>query len=848
VSLVVGSESLARQWEAYLAARQPADGAVWASPPLIGLERWAAELWNEAGADASAPNLHASALTSRQSGCLWREVVRASQAGSALISPNGAARLAERAFGRLRHWRIDPATLEADATQTELHAFLLWCSEYQARLEARHWIDRAGIVPALCAQAPAFAVRPVTLLDRPDLTPAQDALLTRLRRDGWTVEETEAPSQSPEARAIVCDDPNAEIDAAMAWARTHLERDTNARLAVVVPDLADRAGGVKNAFEEAFGVPAELEHVWLERADPPTIEPAIGAAVSALELLTPTATFVELGRWLRSPFFGTEDVAARARCAELEARLRPDLRARIRFLDAFGTAGLAAELREACPDRAHGLERAVRGLDGARTPTDWVNTWQRALLELDWLAAPMGAPAATRDTWEGALAAVSELTPIVGSVPHERALEELRGALSERSAQAHIPLTGVCVLESVDSVGPGYDGVWVTGCTDRRWPEPVSMNPLLPLKLQVVHAMPGATPALTLAAARRSFDRLMGLSPEIVFSWPREIADQAASPSSLLRGLKTENGPESARPAVARISIEEAEDPAPALESPVIDGGVHTLALQAACPIRAFCQTRLGTRPLERIEPGLSTRLQGKIVHRAIELLMQTLGEAGRFDALALEEAVPRQVYRALAESFGPAQARLQMLFRMEQARVERLVKAFIEREAEREPFVVRGVEIPVEIPIQSWSVSGRIDRLDGLPGQRLAILDYKTRPGFKAADWLHPRLLDCQLPLYAVGLGARVAALVVVELDEERIEYRGFGEGISSRVRPLPAGRSWAEQIALWRERAGALLAEFAAGDVRVFAQDSSLAQGPYAPLTRVYELLGEAEAWSEP
>jgi hypothetical protein len=229
-----------------------------------------------------------------------------------------------------------------------------------------------------------------------------------------------------------------------------------------------------------------------------------------------------------------------------------------------------------------------------------------------------------------------------------------------------------------------------------------------------------------------------------------------------------------------------------------------------------------------------------------LSLLIDSARAGGRFDAGELRTRVPAVVQRALAETFGAAREALATLFSLEQGRVERLLDAFLTRESGRLPFVPRAVESPIEIAIGQWSLSGRIDRVDALADDRIAVLDYKTAPGFQPSQWFQPRLVDTQLPLYAVALaagGARLGALVVIELDADTIDYKGVGEGIVSRFRRLPDGRGWDDQVDEWRAALLTLLAEYARGDVRVFARDPRLAQGAYAPLTRIYEQLGDAE-----
>ena len=79
-----------------------------------------------------------------------------------------------------------------------------------------------------------------------------------------------------------------------------------------------------------------------------------------------------------------------------------------------------------------------------------------------------------------------------------------------------------------------------------------------------------------------------------------------------------------------------------------------------------------------------------------------------------------------------------------------------------------------------------------------------------------------------------------VSQLSNERVEYKGTRHASAdfpARHRKAPEDRSWQEQIDHWESQIGELLFEFQRGDVRVFLRNTQLAEGAYAPLTRIYE-----------
>lgn len=865
-SLIVRDGLAVRQWEIYLTAvGRDRSTDVWLSPSLVAVDRWLIELWREtrrpdrrggvpSRADPSPGGV--GLLTAHQSRALWSEVVRDSSLGRKLISPSGAAAPAQRAHHLLGHWRVPATALTADPSQPGLEAFLTWSRQYRERLRDAGWTDRIGILDRLLAAPAGSSPRAARLLDLPDPTPAQSGVVERLRASGWTISGEPPVRARARARAVELGDPDEELDAAVSWAAGQLQRKPTTRVALVVPGLDDHRGTLDALLDDALaeiGAGGQRAGSWVHGSGALAAIPAIGAALTALELLSAQGTFIELSRWLRSPFFEFESSDEASRSALLETQLRGALGAQLGFRNAYDT-DLADTLRKAVPHRAHRLEQALRTADGqARpaTPTGWIDTWQRALTQLGWTGSQALEPPDVVDGWEAGLAELAQLTPIVGAVSGQRALHELRAIVARRRLPERIPAVGVSVLEHIDDVGPGYDAIWVTGFTERRWPEPVTLNPLLPRQLQLEQRMPGSSPELSLRAARRSVARLLAGASEVVFSWPKRIGEEPAERSTLLGGIDATSAEQIAsetrsngRSGPASATLEPAADPVPPFTAAVIGGGARTLDLQAACPLRAFCETRLGARELEPIARGVPPNVQGMIVHKALELLLQpTLGRAD-FDVEPLVRAVPGAVARALREAFGAAREPLDVLLGMEQARVERLLVEFLARESQRPPFTPWDVERRIQIEVDVWSLAARIDRVDRLSDGSVAIIDYKTGSNLEVADWFRARPLDCQLPLYALTVGSAVSALIVVDLRDEAVEYRGVGPAnLGTRLRRLPEGRTWEQQLGRWREQIATLLGEYAAGDARIFAANPTLAAGAYAPLTRVYEVLGDAE-----
>ena len=77
-----------------------------------------------------------------------------------------------------------------------------------------------------------------------------------------------------------------------------------------------------------------------------------------------------------------------------------------------------------------------------------------------------------------------------------------------------------------------------------------------------------------------------------------------------------------------------ADDRGPALagSSP---GGSALFKDMAACPFRAFAKHRLGAKPLEDPDFGVSYRDRGTTVHKALEVIWRELGSHARLMELS---------------------------------------------------------------------------------------------------------------------------------------------------------------------------------------------------------------------
>ena len=861
----------ARQFEAHLAQLQLAEGrTAWTDPAVLSYRAWTRALWIQ---HRSHDERHL--LTAGQVQALWRRIIEQSPISNRLIGSQNAVRWAIDAAQRLRDWQVDVEKLRPGGEDQEFASFLEWTNDYRSLLKGSGWIDPGEAEVILRDSTESLAIETQRTTIWSDFTPApgQQRFGERLKRDGYKFDSWQLEEVNARCHRLGLANLTDELRAAGHWAARKLSADPNRRLAIVVPNLTRRQTEISRILDDALG-PGDRAYLGYNTAPgffgidgEPTDEfPTIGAALTALELLSPRGRFNTFSRWLRSPFFATESAEMDAR-SRLEAGLRLEMDAQLPFLEAFRSGGLAGLLETAAPLLSQVLAEGVRLIEATprrTTPTAWVNVWRRLLRKLGWQEGT-SIPAAL-NAWEAALNELTQLTPMVGEISLVEALEELQRILRQPRRSGPMPLKGTFLLNRAEDVGPGYDGIWVTGLTDAHWPASPRPNPVLPLKLQIAHGMPFTTSTESLEHSQKTLDRLIKRSPEVVLSWPAQLHDYSAQPSPLIlpypetseTKLLGSVAPREARRLFGSKSRHTVADPVPPMTGKRLRGGARTLDLQSTCPLKAFLESRLAAKPLETVRRGVNARQRGIAAHRAMELLfgeLPTRGELEQWKPAEKLERVERSVTQALGEVFGDARGPLRIEFELEAQRLNAVLTNFLTMDLKRPDFVVREVEERRAVPLGKLELSCRLDRIDVMSTsespEKLVIIDYKTGKRGTPTDWLRERPRDVQLPLYTLAVEDPVSAAVIALLRPEGVQYKGLSQDkgtFPGRATTLPEGRTWETQLEIWREQLESLAREFAAGDSRVFKSEPEPAEGLFAPVTRIYEQTALATGSLEP
>ncbi len=777
---------------------------------------------------------------------LWERIVRDDPGLSPMLSPAGVARAAAQSWRRLHDFLLPFAVLDDDQS-AETAAFARWCREYRRLLEERDWIDAALAQLRVHALAATPGLEMVGF-DR--LTPLQENLLQKWSAAGLEVRLAKAPHAAGRCWRTQCLDPAAEIDAAARWAAERLDGE---RERIVVPDLAQRRDEVRRIIDRVVapatglsGGPApESQAFELAAARPLAEQPIVAAALDLLDAFVHPPDLPALSRLLRNPF-----VAG----AQQEGAARARLDARLRRYESPGL-GLAA-CEQMAAERGCPLLAAERGCpllaDTLAAVRDVMSSWfekdvpSNCSKSISLLLSASGWPGSSADStehqaeqrWRTLVAELGACDEFTGRITRTEAvglLREMAGRVLFEPQELRAPLL---VIDPETCAGMRFDALWVCGLDAARWPLPTAPDPFLPRLAQRSQRAPRASAEIAAQDARATLERLLASAPEVMLSVAEMDDDAPLLPSPLLDGIAIEPAPArwpEARLAEALYAARPELDSLADASLPPISadeaqrGGARLLELQAACPFRAQAEMRLGARALEEPGVGVDAAERGDLIHQALAVLWQELGDQHALNALdpsGVVAAVRRAVATALAVARRSADDLMRHLLDLEADWLEARVLEMVEVDRARAPFVVEAVEAPRKAHLGALTLDMRLDRVDRLADGSLAVIDYKTGANAEIRAWLDERPKLPQMPAYVQALGPEhVGAVAFARVRSGDTGY----VGVARTAEPFPGLRvpgargwprdydTWPQLLAAWQRRLEALAAEYAAGDARL-------------------------------
>ena len=857
--MLTANQRAARTLHSAYARRMRAEGrTVWHPPAILTWESWTETLWQQLMLRGVETRV---LLNPMQERLLWKDILAQDAESRTLRSPESLATLAAEAWTLLARYGaldanggMDRLRAQFQAGSTDVRVFARWAQLFERHCRKNSFLPSAQLDAALTThimkRALPLVEKEIVLVGFDRLTSTQTSLCNALRDAGIAVSLLTSPVEAPAIHIVEAADPEAEIRAAARTIRQALTTNPEARIAVILPDVAS----VRSQIERIFLSELAPE---LQAAGETARRPFEFSLGITLHRIAMTRTALSLLRWtinplpleeisalLRSPYLaGAQserferavwDAQQLRRTKLLEPeipltwllrqpQLPPMLRTQLAALQKLATE-MTAPTRQKKPLASYGawMEHAAALLSAAGWPDGAERTLDSTEFQL-------------HERWQKMLDEIATLDFAGERVEFSAALNVIERAAASTLFAARSHNAPVQIMGTLESAGSAFDFIWFLGATDMAWPSPASTHPFIPWAVQRDLGMPGTDSARSLADATAITQRIAASAPESTFSFAHRGSEGEQRPSNCLRALAGAAWlrDDAIVPASASaIALEDAPDDTtlPALPDTVVRGGATILEVQAACPFRAFAEKRLFSTSLDTTEAGLDAAARGSLIHQVMATFWNTVKTQHALAAMSPAERAA-QLTTAIDAAFAPLRPESEWdrrYLRVQREWLARLLPQWLDVELARPAFEVLATErdLPAQ-RIGPLSINVRVDRIDtirvepdGAPNE--IILDYKTGKVSRSA-WFDDRLEQAQLPLYAVLTPERLTGVAFARLRTGDMSM----EGISAlpdqikKTRRKKDGQPYANsevrdlaaEIATWHEKLTAIAEEFAAG-----------------------------------
>lgn len=875
-TVCAATQRLARVLNEAWTARMRAEGReVWRTPDILPFTAWQQRLVRSHAARRAAAGKPLPRLLEEQQELLtWEQAALAAGVLDGVLQPQQIASAMMDAFALARAWDIPLRSGDTTAAG-DAGAFLAVLAKAEERWRLLgcapgadlpwHGVDGMRSAGDLLPKEIVFVGFDLTA------DAAFDATVRALELQGVRVRMHAPDHPAPTARFLRYPCFEDELHAAALRCRGWIEAGEK-DIGVVIPHLDSVRVNVERVFADVLQPgssrrPEESHRNLFELSLGPRAveEPLIAAAFLLLELGRPALPLEQWTRILHSPFVRGASAWGESR-ALIDAGLR---RMGMRRADARDVLH-AASLVDGCEGDPFLTALEQRTDDGARRPAaEWAELFLSMLGSCGWPGDRRlsSREFQARSRFDELLEEFSGIDAVSAPLSFTEALGRFRLLASSRVFQVKSTSAPVQIMGVRETAGLRFSRCIVLGMNDDLWPPLPRPAAFIPLSRQRKAGVPAASPERFLAQVRRQTELLFLTAPDVLFTCSAADGDRELLPSPLLSDLQIEEAGSVRADVFSLIGGSEREslaqqrdDLAPRVgENEHVRGGTAVLTLQSACPFRAFADLRLhATRP-DPVEHGVRMLDRGTLIHKVMEQLWRDI--VSQHGLMEMPDAAVRKLVDDSIDAAVEQQRAMQgrriaeHLIEAERECLRMIVLEWLEVEKQRAPFVVEEHEKRAEAVVAGLPLQVRADRIDRLDDGSTVLIDYKS--GKKsAADWLSPRPVEPQIPLYVETMGSelRAAGFAMLRRGECRLaglredaldapEFQAASEYLEEHD---PEIRNWEQLRARWIAVLHDLAAAFMSGVATVDPRDGedTCRYCPQSTLCRIHGSSGEEES----
>jgi len=688
-------------------------------------------------------------LSREQERAIWAGVV--SRDGSDhLRAPEMIAQLLQHAWQLKNVWQVSNSD-EASKCPADVDAFLRWSDDFSQALKQIGAIDRATFFSKHMTKDPDFIAQGFR---RPSPT-----LRSWLNQDKFLCTATDRLDTSNFVPHVY-DSFEDELHEAMFWAKSVWERDRDSRVVVGVDSLSSHVDEVHRCGADVFGQiwgGPEMPYFSKHR-DVLGDYPGIQIALLVLDI-RPRCKWDTVSELIRHPLLKGFDEESHQRSV-FDARLRDENRYELDLL-------LIINRLEQSGDCLYLLE-FFRSVQAALLTSSRVNSLSYWISHFNKILRSVGViglrdKTSSRNSlevhWSRVCDQVMSLDAVMEFVTRGEALSILKRHVEQATVFAGEKSTGIFIIPADDVFIVDPTHLWVANASSKAFVSERAGTPFLPLNSQRRVGIPGLNPESDKMYVESIISILTTLGRERHVSYSKFKGDERVSFSPFfprLAGVESEKiqkfiAPGWDQPAAKLQEYSDFIGPALDSTQPLV-GGVAVFYDQAVCPFKAFAVHRLRATPVAEPIRGINYREKGVIVHQVMNAFWRGLKISSALQKFSSEEKLEyvKQVVQGELKKDYFATSIETELFKIEIDRLTELIQAWTDFELTLEPFRVISQEEKVSVNIFGVPVKIKPDRIDQLESGDIRIVDYKTG-ACSRSDWIGPRLLAPQLPMYAI-------------------------------------------------------------------------------------------------
>lgn len=751
-------------------------------------------------------------INAEQEKLLWQEVILNSQISKNLLLQKNCAQDVMQAYALCEAWQINTNNIESShySISIDQTCFLEWKEIFENLCTKKNLLPSSRIITIVNE---AIEKKRLSLNEEyifygfDELTPSQLALQEKLKSSGALVNTIGLPKNiATYQRILKCNNFDDEVILAGEWAKAISGQFPDAKIAIVIPSLAENRQHILNNFlkilkSDSYIAKASIYPLPFNISSgiPLSNVPLVKAALLCfsfhkLQLFNETIDSISLSETIRNTFIFSDILSNKERLfIEKKIKDRKELEFTHQQLIKLITkidkdSYFATLIKTTLAD--------TLSISTNKSHAEWRSIFIAQLENLSWLKNKVldSESFQASKKFIETLDNLANLDDCLPPCSFKQALNRLEELLRNNLFQADSlqeNKNNIHILGSLEAAGQDFTHLWLCEMHDKTWPAKARPNPFLSSGLQKELNMPHSSAQRELDFCQKITERFQHHCNNIIFSYGEFDQDEQLNPSPLLKSIisleknqliidfKLILSDSMLNKIFMHQKIEFFDDAKNLAisnnESP--KGGQSIIKQQAQCPFSAFAAHRLKIKQVEEGNEGLSALDRGNIVHQLMEYFwrevknQQTLISLNEKQIIDLLNKHTKKIENELSEDFNKHKLALSI----ELKRAQEAALLFLEIEKKRSPFEVIGFEEKQEQNIKGLKLSLRVDRIDKLEDGSQLIIDYKSSPSY-AYSWLSPRIDEPQLPIYLMNnSNAEAIAFGVINKNSQELGFKGI-------------------------------------------------------------------------